>query len=205
MNTLTPRQQQVLDFIRSFQKERGAPPSFREIALQLGFKSLNTVQQHLRLICQKGHIRLNPGKARGIDVYADAEHQKKQDQKQVPLIGTVAAGQPLFAIENISDYITLDRTLFHDQGLFTLRVKGDSMQGIGVLDGDYVVVRQQSQVDSGEVVVVIIGEEATLKRYLVEKGQIVLRAENPDFQDILIPSGQKAWIAGKMVGLIRKY
>jgi repressor LexA len=163
------------------------------------------VQQHLRLICQKGHIQLSPGKARGIAVYADAEHRKKQNQIQVPLIGTVAAGRPLFAVENISDFITLDRTLFHDQGLFTLRVKGDSMQDIGVLDGDYVVVRRQSWATSGEVVVVIIEEEATLKRYLVEKGQIILRAENPDFQDILIPPGRKAWIAGKMVGLIRKY
>jgi repressor LexA len=205
MKTLTPRQQEVLNFIRSFQKERGAPPSFREIAYQLGFKSLNTVQQHLRLICQKGYIHLNPGKARGIDVGVYSEPAKNKNAMQVPLIGIVAAGQPITAVENISDYIFLDPGLFQDQGLFTLRVKGDSMRGIGVLDGDYVVVRQQSQAASGEIVVVIIEDEATLKRYLIEEDKIILHAENPAYADIIIPSSQKVWIAGKMVGLIRKY
>ncbi|RPI79956.1 MAG: transcriptional repressor LexA [Desulfobacteraceae bacterium] len=201
--TLTPKQKQVFDFICAFQKEHGAPPSLREMARHLGLKSLHTVQQHLRLICQKGYLRLHPGKARGITICVDAD-LRKNIPFSVPLIGSVAAGLPILADENIIDYLALDPSLFKEPDLFTLRVKGDSMQGIGVLDGDYVVVRRQSQAHPGDVVVAIIEEEATLKRFIIEEDKIILRAENPAYADIVIPPGQPTWIAGKMIGLIRK-
>lgn len=205
MKELTFEQNRVFSFIVNTLKKIGAPPTIREIAENFGYKSINNVRQHLRLIEQKGYIRLLQGKARGIEVAIGLSRDAGDRSVEVPLIGTVAAGVPITAEENITDYITLDPNLFKGDGLFTLKIRGDSMTGAGILDGDIVIVRQQSTARNGEIVVAIINGEGTLKRYIHESDHVILRAENPRYEDIIVRSDKELWLAGKMVGIIRKY
>lgn len=177
----------------------------REIATGLKYKSPNNVRQHLRLIEKKGFLRIDPGKARGIEVVTQFGGVSYENGIEVPLIGRVAAGTPIVAEENIEGTITLDRTLFKGDGLFSLRVKGDSMRDIGVFDGDIAVVKQQQNASNGEVVVAIVDGEATLKRFFKKNDAIVLHAENPEFNDIMVTSTRNVLIAGRLVGVIRKY
>ena len=204
MKPLTEEQNRVLSFIIQQQRDTGAPPTVREICFAMGYSSVNNARQHLRLIEQKGYVRLVKGRARGIEVLIDQPRQRGSNEIEVPLIGAVAAGKPITAIENLEGHITLDRNLFRGEGLFTLRIKGESMKDIGVLDGDIVIVQQQSTADNGEVVVAIIEGEATLKRYIKKDTEVILRAENPEYEDLVISSDRDIWIAGKMVGMMRK-
>lgn len=204
---LTAEQQRVLSYILKYRDKTGFPPTARELAAGLGYKSANNARQHLRLIEQKGFIRLIPGKARGIEITADIAFEEycEEEQAGVPLIGSVAAGSPITAIENVEGYLTIDRTMFKGEGLFALRICGDSMTGIGVLHGDIVVIRKKTAAEQGEVVVVVIDGDATLKRFIKENGQIKLRAENPNYEDIVLHAQSSIQIAGKLVGVIRKY
>jgi len=200
---LTPEQERVFTFIVKHRQETGFPPTVREIAEVLGYKSPNNVRQHLRLIEQKGYIRLLPGKARGIDISTFTENTNSEDGNSVPILGTIAAGKPITAIENIDGYLTLDRSVFRGEGLFALRVRGDSMTGMGILNGDIAVLRRKIQAEHGEVVAVIIDEDATLKRFIRENGAVLLRAENPAYSDIILSSLNSIQVIGKLVGVIR--
>lgn len=204
---LTSEQKRVYSFIIRYRQQTGFPPTVREIAQGLGYKSPNNVRQHLRLIEQKGFIRLLAGKARGIEITSFEENVPDEIDEgvAVPLIGAVAAGKPITAIENVDGYLTLDKSIFKGEGLFALRIKGDSMNGMGILNGDIVVVRKKSTAEHGEVVVVIIDGDATLKRFIKEGSKILLRAENPAYSDIVLSSASSIQIAGKLVGVIRKY
>ncbi len=202
---LTATQRRVYQFIIDWKKNRGFPPTVREIAEGLGFKSLNNVRQHLRLIEKKGFLKISSGKARGIDVTVQFGKVVSDNGFEVPLVGRVAAGVPTLAEENIEGTVTLDRTLFKGDGLFTLKVRGESMQDIGVFDGDIAVVKQQPAAANGEVVVAIVDGEATLKRFFKKSDKIVLHAENPNFSDIVVTSPKNVFIAGRLVGVIRKY
>jgi repressor LexA len=202
---LTATQDRVYRFITEWKDNQGYPPTVREIAEGLGFKSLNNVRQHLKLIEKKGFLKISIGKARGIDVTRQFGKVSDNNGIDVPLVGRVAAGAPVLAEENIEGTVTLDRTLFKGDGLFTLRVRGESMQDIGVFDGDIAVVKQQQSATNGEVVVAIVEGEATLKRFFKKNDNIVLHAENPTFRDIVITSPKNVLIAGRLVGVIRKY
>jgi len=203
MKNLTEQQQRILDFVIQCQRESGSSPTVREITSHFGYKSPNNVQQHLQLIEQKGYIKRLPGKSRGI-VVNDALPGESRSTIDVPLLGTIAAGTPLAAIENIEDRIAVDRELFREDSLFALRVKGDSMQDIGILNGDLAIVQSRPTVENGEVAAVIIDGEATLKRVYRKSNVIVLHAENNTFEDIVVTSEQDIQIAGKMVGVVRK-
>lgn len=204
---LTSEQRRVVGYMLTYRAENGFPPTVREIATALGYKSPNNVRQHLRLIEQKGFIRLLPGKARGIEISATlaAEEFGEEVDEGIPLIGSVAAGKPITAIENVEGYVTLDRSIFRGEGLFALRIRGDSMSGMGILNGDMVVVRKKAQAEQGEVVVVVIDGDATLKRFIKEGGMVKLRAENPAYDDIVLDPNSSLQVAGKLVGVIRKY
>lgn len=203
MKKLTTQQQLILNFVIQCQQENGSSPTVREITSYFGYKSLNNVQQHLQLIEQKGYIKRLPGKSRGIVVteIASGENRSTID---IPLLGTIAAGTPLTAIENVEARVAVDRDLFREDSLFALRVKGDSMQDIGILNGDLAIVQSRPTVENGEVAAVIIDGEATLKRLFLESDAIVLHAENKTFKDIVVTSEEEVRIAGKMVGVIRK-
>jgi repressor LexA len=213
MQKLTFEQQRVYDFMLSFRDKNGFPPTVREVAAGLGYKSPNNARQHMQLIEQKGYIRTVPSIARGIEFLNETAAVEKHEnvveeeveEYGVPLIGSVAAGLPITAIENIDGYITLDRSIFRGNDLFALRVKGNSMTGMGILNGDIVVVRKKSNAENGEVVVVIIDGDATLKRFIRDRDTVLLRAENPDYADIVLSSVNSIQIAGKLVGVIRKY
>jgi repressor LexA len=201
---LTSEQERVYSFILEWKKNRGFPPTVREIAESLSYKSANNVRQHLRLIEKKGYLKIISGKARGIEIRSPFSRIDDSNGFEVPLVGRVAAGTPITAEENIEGTVTLDRTLFKGEGLFTLRVRGDSMKDAGVFDGDLAVVRQKPTADHGEVVVAVIEGEATLKRFFKREEAIVLHAENEIYDDIVITAPQSVYIAGKLVGVIRK-
>jgi repressor LexA len=201
---LTSEQQRVFSFIVDWRSRTGFPPTVREIADGLNYRSANNVRQHLRLIEKKGWLRVVSGKARGIDVKAPFTPIGDDNGFEVPLIGRVAAGTPITAEENVEGTVTLDRTLFKGDGLFTLRVRGESMKEMGIFDGDIAVIRQKPSADNGEVVVAVIEGEATLKRFFKRDEAIVLHAENAAFEDIVIMQPKSVYIAGKLVGVIRR-
>jgi repressor LexA len=202
---LTPTQQRVYELIIEWKSAKGYPPTVREIATALNFKSANNVRQHLKLIEKKGFLQVTPNIARGIEIKAHFGKVSFENGISVPIIGRVAAGTPIVAEENIEGTVTLDRTLFKGEGLFSLRVRGESMRDIGVFDGDIAVVKPQPSASNGEVVVAIVEGEATLKRFFKKDDRIILHAENPDYHDIVITSPKNVFIAGRLLGVIRKY
>lgn len=205
---LTAEQQRVLTFVVDYQRNSGFPPTVREIAAALGYKSPNNVRQHLRLIAQKGHLKRMSGKARGIEISSlnpAEDYSNSNESNGVPIIGAVAAGLPITAVENVEGYLTLDRTIFRGDGLFALRVKGDSMNGIGILNGDIAVIRKQQHANNEEVVVVLIDGDATLKRFIKDGDEVRLHAENPKYKDIQLEPTSSIQVAGKLVGVVRKY
>ena len=204
MTALTKRQAEVLEFIMNQQRRAGCIPTVREIAEHFGFSSPNAAAQHLKLIEKKGYIRLLKGRARGIVVPAASSEDGRRGTR-VPMVGAVAAGRPVTAVENLEGYITLDNSLFSGQDVFALRVRGDSMIGMGIHDGDIAVVRKQPEVDPGETAVAMIDGEATLKRFGRDGRKIILRAENPSYPDIVTdPKDASIEIVGKVIGIMRK-
>ena len=197
---LTPRQRQVLEYIRRTVRERGYPPSVREIGEAVGLSSSSTVHGHLARLQEKGYIRRDPTKPRAIEVL-DGRQRTHKVVVDVPVLGRVAAGQPLLAVHNIEDFFPLPLDFTEHEDVFMLRVRGDSMQGAGILDGDYVVVRRQASAHNGDIVVALVGDEATVKRFYREGDHVRLQPENPAFEPILTREVQ---VLGRVIGLLRK-
>ncbi|MBE3597942.1 MAG: transcriptional repressor LexA [Limnochordaceae bacterium] len=197
---LTPRQRQVLEFIRKMVQSRGYPPSVREIGEAVGLSSSSTVHGHLARLEEKGYLRRDPTKPRAIEILDDHRPVRKEIV-QVPVLGRVPAGQPLLAVQNVEDFFPLPADFTEHAEVFMLRVRGDSMKGAGILDGDYVVVRSQPSVENGEIAVALVEDEATVKRIFKEKGQVRLQPENPRYKPILTKDVQ---ILGKVIGVLRK-
>lgn len=198
MLTLTDRQQRVLDFILDFMRAEGFPPTRAEICDALGFRSPNAAEDHLRALVKKGAIEMLPGTSRGIRPLV------KSTPSGLPLIGRVAAGQPILAEEHIEQRYKVDSSLFRPRADYLLRVKGMSMCDIGILDGDLLAVHRAREANSGEVVVARIDDEVTVKRFR-RRGNIVrLLPENSDFEPIVIDlREQDMTIEGIAVGVIR--
>jgi repressor LexA len=199
MKQLTPRQNQVLEMIRDFISEYGIPPTRMEIANDLGFKSPNAAEDHLRSLQKKGVIELMPGSSRGIRL-----KDSLREQIGLPLVGRVAAGNPILAEENIEAHYKIDPNIFHPVPHYLLRVEGMSMMDIGIFDNDLVAVHRTSEIRSRQVVVARIDDEVTVKRYS-QKGSIVwLHSENKDFSPIKVDlASQEMVIEGVVVGVIR--
>lgn len=195
MSSLTARQQQILQLIRDCINETGMPPTRAEIAATLGFRSANAAEDHLKALARKGVIELLPGASRGIRLL---------EAEGLPLIGRVAAGQPILAQEHIEEHLRIDPLLFHPPADYLLRVHGMSMRDIGILDGDLLAVHQRPSADNGQVVVARIGDEVTVKRYRQRGNIVTLIAENPDFEPIKVDlRSQELTIEGIAVGVIR--
>ncbi|OYD09656.1 transcriptional repressor LexA [Paludifilum halophilum] len=206
MAKLSPRQQAILNYIKKEVREKGYPPSVREIGEAVGLASSSTVHGHLARLEKKGLIRRNPTKPRAIEVLNDevaAVPDVALHAVMVPLIGKVTAGEPITAVENVEDYFSLPRRMVGpDDSVFLLSVRGDSMINAGVLDGDYVVVRQQQTADNGDIIVAMTEEhEATVKRFYKEKDHVRLQPENDEMDPILLP---EVTILGKVIGLFRE-
>lgn len=197
---LTNKQQEILDFIKSEINSKGYPPSVREICSAVGLKSTSTVHGHLDRLEKRGLIRRDPTKPRAIEVLDDYLYQK--EIISVPIVGSVAAGQPILAVENIEDRFPIPAEFFpHKNQLFMLQIKGQSMIGSGINDGDYVIIQQQSTAVNGEIVIALIDDSATVKTFYKEKDHIRLQPENPSMEPIIVDD---CIILGKAVGLFRK-
>jgi repressor LexA len=200
---LTVRQRQILDFIRSEIHRRGFPPSVREIGEAVGLSSSSTVHSHLTALEDKGFLRRDPSKPRALEVldYRDTDRAIDYDGvRAVPLLGQVAAGAPLLAAENIEATMSLPIEMA-DESTFILRVRGDSMIEAGILDGDFVVVRQQNVASDGDIVVALIGDDATVKRFFKEADRVRLQPENSALEPIYV---RDVTILGKVVALFRR-
>lgn len=199
MIKLTERQQEVLQLIRDYIEETGYPPTRAEIAEELGFRSANAAEEHLRALSRKGAIEMVPGASRGIRL--------PEEYEGIPVVGRVAAGDPILAEENIEDYCDISPNFFSPSADYLLKVKGYSMQDAGILDGDLLAVHRTAQVRNGQIVVARIGEEVTVKRFRRERNrqQVELVPENPDFDVITVNLKDEDFsIEGLSVGVIRR-
>ncbi len=194
MQELTPRQRRILDFIRETVAATGLPPTRAEIAAALGFASPNAAEGHLRALARKGAIELVPGASRGIRLLTDG----------LPLVGRVAAGTPILAAENVEDHYRLAPDLFHPPAHYLLRVRGESMRGAGILDGDLLAVHRTPVAENGQIVVARLEDEVTVKRWR-RRGNIVhLLPENPDYEPIRVDlRRQSLAVEGIGVGVLR--
>ena len=199
MKTLSPKQQQIYDYIIAFSAEHGYPPSVREIGAFVGLKSPSTVHFHLKGLETAGLITKAEGKTRSITVVQPEEQTAPGDK--VPVVGSVAAGTPILAQECSEDYLTFD-TGGRPGEYFALRVRGESMKYAGILPGDLVVVHQQTDAHNGEIVVALFEDEATVKTLRRKDGQVWLMPENPDYEPI---DGEGCTILGKVTAVVRRY
>ncbi|MEM7080506.1 MAG: transcriptional repressor LexA [Pseudomonadota bacterium] len=198
--TLTPRQSQILDLIRQYINDTGYPPTRADIAQELGFRSPNAAEEHLKALARKGAIEMIPGTSRGIRI-------PDLTESGLPLVGRVAAGNPILAEENIEDRVDLPAGFFQPRADYLLRVKGDSMIDAGILDGDLLAVHKTQQATNGQIVVARIEDEVTVKRFqrTRKRNQILLLPENQDYQPIEVDLASQAFaIEGLSVGVIRQ-
>lgn len=202
MKPLTPRQQQVLDLIRDKIEDSGMPPTRAEIARELGFRSANAAEEHLKALAKKQAIEIIPGASRGIRVLL--QNDAVNDDLGLPLIGQVAAGEPILAQEHVESTYKVDPTMFRPQADFLLRVQGESMKDIGIMDGDLLAVHKTQDVRDGQVVVARVDDDVTVKRLERKGSTVLLHAENEDFSPITVDlESQHLAIEGVAVGIIR--
>jgi repressor LexA len=198
---LTKRQQEIFDFIKRYSAKYGYPPTVRDIGKAVGLASSSTVHAHLSNLERIGLLRRDPTKPRAIELLdRAAAGVRSLVRPGLPLVGQVAAGQPVLAEENIEDYVLTPGLAGGEAGDYLLRVRGDSMMNIGILDGDLVVVKRQDVADDGEIVVALVGEEATVKRYFQESDHVRLQPENDSMEPI---RSREVRVIGKVVGLMR--
>jgi len=198
---LTERQQEVLEIIRRYLMKNGQSPTVREIARELRVRSTCTVHKHLAALEKKGFITKIKYGYRSIEL--PGEYSPKQTKfTPVPLLGRVAAGQPLLAAENVDGFLPIPADMAQGEGLFALKVRGDSMRDAGIFDGDIIVAHQQSTADNGDIVVALLDEEATVKRFFREPDHVRLEPENPEYAPIITPAVQ---ILGKVALSIRRF
>jgi len=203
---LTKRQQEIFDFIRKYSARYGYPPTVRDIGKAVGLASSSTVHAHLANLEKIGLLRRDPSKPRAIELLDRAVGNAVDSVRSIvtsgglPLVGSVAAGQPVLAEENIEDYIAVPDIAGGTDGEYILRVRGDSMKNAGILEGDYVVVRRQETADDGDIVVALVGEEATVKRFFKESDHVRLQPENETMEPI---RSREVRLMGRVVGVFR--
>jgi repressor LexA len=197
---LTKRQQEIFDFIKRYSAKHGYPPTVRDIGKAIGLTSSSTVHAHLANLEKVGLLRRDPSKPRAIEVLVDKAKQVVSPGG-LPVVGEVAAGQPVLAEENIEEYVPVPDIAGGENGEFILQVKGDSMKDAGIFDGDHVVVRRQQAARDGQIVVALVGEEATVKRFFKESDHVRLQPENDAMEPIRT---RDAELIGRVVGVCRR-
>jgi repressor LexA len=198
---LTKRQRDIYEFIRDVILTDGRPPTMREIGERFGIRSTNGVREALAVLEKKGHIRREPYLSRGIELVEEIPTAVTP----VPVVGRVAAGLPLLAVENIDGHVAVDQSFLPSGEVFSLKVTGESMRDEGIRDGDMVLVKKQDTAHKGDIVVAVIGDEATVKRFYPDRARVRLEPANPDFGPIIVDKKTPGFfIAGKVVGLLRR-
>ena len=204
MQKLTPRQAEILAFIKRCLEDNGYPPTRAEIAQELGFKSPNAAEEHLKALARKGAIEMTPGASRGIRI-PGFEPKTAANEDELPIIGRVAAGAPILAEQNVEDACRINPAFFNPRADYLLRVRGQSMKDVGILDGDLLAVHVTREARNGQIVVARLGEEVTVKRFKREGSKVWLIAENPEFAPIEVDlEEQELTIEGLSVGVIRR-
>jgi repressor LexA len=198
---LTKRQKEIFDFMRKYAAKTGYPPTVREIGKAVGLHSSSTVHAHLANLEKLGLVRRDPSKPRAIELLFDKAKRTISPGNGLPLVGQVAAGEPILAEENIEEYLEVPDVIGGEDGDYILQIRGESMKNAGIIEGDYVIVRPSDDAADGEIVVALIGEEATVKRIFREKDHIRLQPENEEMEPILTT---EAKVLGKVVGVFRK-
>lgn len=198
---ISKKQQEILDFIKHEILNRGFPPAVREICEAVNLKSTSSVHSHLETLEKNGYIRRDPTKPRAIEIVDDQFNLTRREMIHVPLVGTVAAGQPILAVENVESYFPIPSELIPNNQVFMLKVKGESMINAGILDGDMVLVEMVSTAKNGDMVVALVNEEATVKTFYKENRHYRLQPEN-DYMDPIIIKGDLR-ILGKVIGVMR--
>ena len=199
MQKLTPRQAEILSFIKRCLEDHGFPPTRAEIAQELGFKSPNAAEEHLKALARKGAIEMTPGASRGIRIPGFEPHAANDDEG-LPVIGRVAAGAPILAEQNIESYFPVPAEYVPRGESFVLKVHGTSMINAGIMDGDYIFVNSCRNAENGEIIVALIDDSATVKRFYKEDGHIRLQPENDEMEPIIVEDCQ---ILGKVFGVYR--
>ena len=197
---ITEKQSEILEYIKAQILERGFPPAVREICEAVHLKSTSSVHSHLETLEKNGYIRRDPTKPRAIEILDESFNLTRREMAQVPIIGRVAAGEPLLAEQNIEDYFPIPVERLPNNQTFLLRVRGDSMVNVGILDGDYILVEQRPTAENGEIVVALVEDGATVKRFFKEDGHYRLQPENDAMDPIIV---EEVTILGKMIGLLR--
>jgi repressor LexA len=197
---LTKRQQEIFDFVKRYVSEHGYPPTVRDIGKAIGLTSSSTVHAHLANLEKLGVLKRDPTKPRALEVLVN-KARGAVAPGGLPLVGQVAAGSPVLAEENIEEYVAVPEIAGGDQGEFVLEVKGDSMINAGILEGDHVIVRKQDTAENGEIVVALVGEEATVKRFFREEQYVRLQPENEALEPILT---RDVRLLGRVVGVCRR-
>lgn len=205
---LTDRQREVYEFLVGFWQTRGYPPSIREVASHFGFKSTRAVVDHLGALERKGWINRTRERSRAIEfplVHATGPGFKELPQVvELPIVGRIAAGEPILAVENIVGELAVDRSWVKGRKPFLLQVVGDSMRDAGIFDKDYVLVNGETRADEGDIVAAIVDDEATVKRLRTRRGELVLEPANPAYEPIPVPKDRSFQIVGKVIGVFRK-
>ena len=199
---ITPKQQEILDYIKNEILNRGFPPAVREICEAVNLKSTSSVHSHLEALEKNGYIRRDATKPRAIEIIDDNFNLVRREVVNVPIIGTVAAGQPLLAVENIEGYFPIPAEFMPNSQSFLLKVKGESMINAGILDGDLVIVEKTPFARNGEIVIALIDDEATCKTFYKENGHYRLQPENDTYEPIIVDECE---ILGKVVAVMRYY
>lgn len=197
---ITEKQSEILEYIKLQILERGFPPAVREICEAVHLKSTSSVHSHLETLEKNGYIRRDPTKPRAIEILDESFNLTRREMAQVPIIGRVAAGEPLLAEQNIEDYFPIPVEKLPNTQTFLLRVRGDSMINAGILDKDYILVEQRNTAEDGEIVVALVEDGATVKRFFKEDGYYRLQPENDALDPIIV---DHVTILGKMIGLLR--
>ncbi|GFO83933.1 MULTISPECIES: transcriptional repressor LexA [Anaerostipes] len=197
---LTDKQQQILEFIKHRILEKGYPPAVREICQAVHLRSTSSVHSHLETLERKGYIRRDPTKPRAIEIIDDDFNLARREIVHIPIVGTITAGEPILAVENIEDYFPMQPDFISSRDTFMLHVRGESMINAGIMDGDLVIVQQQPTADNGDIVVAMIDDSATVKRFYKEDGHYRLQPENDAMDPIIVP---EVSVIGKVIGLYR--
>lgn len=199
---ITPKQKEILEFLKNQTLTRGYPPAVREICEAVKLKSTSSVHSHLETLEKNGYIRRDPSKPRAIEITDDSFNLSKREMVSVPIVGTITAGQPILAVENIEGYFPIPTEYMPNEETFMLKVKGESMINAGIFDGDQILVQKQSHADNGDFVVALIEDSVTVKTFFKEKGFYRLQPENDTMQPIIV---KELEILGKVIGLFRMF
>ena len=199
---ITPKQQEILDFLKSEILNKGYPPTVRDICEAVHLKSTSSVHSHLETLEKNGYIRRDPTKPRAIEIMDDSFYVVRHEVVNVPMVGTVAAGQPILAAENIESYFPVPAEYIPNADTFMLKVKGNSMMNAGIYDGDQILVQQQTSAENGDIVVALVDDSATVKTFYKENGHYRLQPENDSMSPIII---DEVTILGKVFGVFRLF